>query len=171
MANIALNKPSGGQLILSPEDGTSTETVTIPSVGVGKVLQMVQTSGFNTEATGTSNNWMNSNIVLSITPTRADSKIVIATQAWCSANNAYSGIRLHLTRNGSTIVNTLSLSEFYIQNSVYWEGQLPFTVVDVPNTTSPLEYRIVFSSPNNSSLVRCGVVNRDSYITLMEVAA
>ena len=37
---IALNKPSGGQLILSPEDGTSTETVTIPSVGVGKVLQV-----------------------------------------------------------------------------------------------------------------------------------
>lgn len=34
MANIALNKPSGGQLILSPEDGTSTETVTIPSGGV-----------------------------------------------------------------------------------------------------------------------------------------
>ena len=47
MANIALNKPSGGQLILSPEDGTSTETVTIPSVGVmaadastGKVLNL-----------------------------------------------------------------------------------------------------------------------------------
>ena len=36
MANIALNKPSGGQLILSPEDGTSTETVTIPSDGVMK---------------------------------------------------------------------------------------------------------------------------------------
>ena len=40
MASITLNKPSGGQLTLSPEDGTSNETVTIPSVGVGKVLQM-----------------------------------------------------------------------------------------------------------------------------------
>ena len=49
MANIALNKPSGGQLILSPEDGTSTETVSIPAAGIrsatkesGEVLQIVQ---------------------------------------------------------------------------------------------------------------------------------
>ena len=34
MAQIALNKPSGGQMILAPEDGTSSETITIPSTGV-----------------------------------------------------------------------------------------------------------------------------------------
>ena len=44
MAEITLNKPSGGQLTIAPEDGTSTETVTIPSVGVGKVLQVATTA-------------------------------------------------------------------------------------------------------------------------------
>lgn len=33
MGSIALNKPSGGQTIIAPEDGTSTETITIPSGG------------------------------------------------------------------------------------------------------------------------------------------
>jgi hypothetical protein len=46
MGNITLNKTSGGQMTIAPEDGTSNETVTIPSVGVmaadvptGKILQ------------------------------------------------------------------------------------------------------------------------------------
>lgn len=39
MGSITLNKPSGGQLTIAPEDGATNETVTIPSVGVGKVLQ------------------------------------------------------------------------------------------------------------------------------------
>ena len=52
MGSITLNKPSGGQLTLSPEDGATNETVTIPSVGVGKVLQ-VATKTFSTTSVAT----------------------------------------------------------------------------------------------------------------------
>lgn len=42
MASIVLNKPSGGQMTIQPEDGTSSEVVTIPSGGIsgGKVLNV-----------------------------------------------------------------------------------------------------------------------------------
>jgi hypothetical protein len=58
MAQIALNKPSGGQLLIQPEDGTSTETVTIPSVGVGKVLQVVSLKDNTATNITTSNAWV-----------------------------------------------------------------------------------------------------------------
>ena len=55
MANITLNKPSGGQLTLAPQDGTSSETVTVPSGGIGKVLQ-VKTAVFTTPNVSSSSN-------------------------------------------------------------------------------------------------------------------
>jgi hypothetical protein len=79
MANIALNKPSGGQLILSPEDGTSTETVTIPSSGnMGKVLQ-VQTAQYN-GIISASGDW--DIISLNITPVKSTSLFLIT---FCSS--------------------------------------------------------------------------------------
>jgi hypothetical protein len=54
MAQIALNKPSGGQLILAPEDGTSSETITIPARGVdGKLVNQYVTKS-STYTHGTS---------------------------------------------------------------------------------------------------------------------
>jgi len=76
MANIALNKPSGGQLILSPEDGTSTETVTIPSVGVGKVLQ-TKTNQYTTNYSSSSSSWVKTHISLDFTPIASDSTIIL----------------------------------------------------------------------------------------------
>lgn len=39
MGSITLNKPSGGQLTLSPEDGTTNETVTVSSIPGNRILQ------------------------------------------------------------------------------------------------------------------------------------
>jgi hypothetical protein len=43
MASITLNKPSGGAMTITAEDGTSTETVTIPASGVGSAPPTIQT--------------------------------------------------------------------------------------------------------------------------------
>lgn len=58
MGSITLNKPSGGQLTLSPEDGATNETVTIPSVGVGKVLQVVKVGDNAQTNVTTSGGWV-----------------------------------------------------------------------------------------------------------------
>ena len=101
MANIALNKPSGGQLILSPEDGTSTETVTIPSVGVGKVLQVVHGDDYADSTV----NYINASVFYGVTSVQltrmsATSKFVVvvnstiyrpATSGWHSIGYRING--------------------------------------------------------------------------------
>jgi hypothetical protein len=62
-------------LTLSPEDGTSNETVTIPSVGVGKVLQVVNVP-YNIQLQTTSTGWSNA-ISGSITPKSATSRLYV----------------------------------------------------------------------------------------------
>jgi hypothetical protein len=82
MANIALNKPSGGQLILSPEDGTSTETVSIPAAGVmsanattGKVLQVVNNTSYDTQTSLSAGSA--ASLSVSLTRKAADSYFII----------------------------------------------------------------------------------------------
>ena len=59
MASITLNKPSGGAMTITAEDGTSTETVTIPAAGFGSgapegisVTKMYTASGTWTKPEG-----------------------------------------------------------------------------------------------------------------------
>jgi hypothetical protein len=82
MGSITLNKPSGGQLTISPEDGTSNETVTIPSVGVGKVLQVVTSSTTAGGATNGSSPAYNAGYNLfatPFTPKSSNSTIIVQT--------------------------------------------------------------------------------------------
>lgn len=87
MGNITLNKASGGQLTLAPEDGTTTETVTIPSFGVGKVLQ-VKEAGWDSSTATTISGYTNT-VLLTISLTvQANSKVV----AWfCSGQTDGNG--------------------------------------------------------------------------------
>lgn len=50
---IALNKASGGQMIIAPQDGTTSETIVLPTGGVGKIRQ-VKTGIFTSSAGNTS---------------------------------------------------------------------------------------------------------------------
>ena len=165
MANIALNKPSGGQLILSPEDGTSTETVTIPSVGVGKVLQVVEakmTYGVTTSAAQATL------VEASITPSSTSSKIIIAASTGFADNlTAGRDMYLRVLRGGSsgTMLNLYNST----QTQYFWcdsRAQVPTSVylVDSPATTSSTTYGVYAYAPVS------GVVNGCSLI-LMEVAA
>jgi hypothetical protein len=107
MANIALNKPSGGQLILSPEDGTSTETVTIPSDGVmkGAVVNTwsVVKNTRTVQSNGT-NAWYNvSDMSLTIQPTYADSTLLVTLNInWAvgSVGSSASSAYLRILRDG-----------------------------------------------------------------------
>jgi len=98
MGQITLNKPSGGQLTLSPEDGTSTETVTIPSVGVGKVLQTAisQLPVTSTPST-TSSLWVQSGFNCSIIPKAIGSTLLIfmSYTAGTSTGSPYIGIGIN----------------------------------------------------------------------------
>ena len=196
---IALNKPSGGQLILSPEDGTSTETVSIPAAGVmaadvatGKILQVVQTQSQSVETiTGTSFTTLNT-LTTSITPTSADSKIlVIVNINYSATSNAYPAYKIK--RDGETNVGVPAENGTGIEctfgsyvpqsTSMQYRMELAsYQILDTPNTTNSVEYSVKVSPMRTSShtyqmnrSITTGDDNQfqrtTSTMTLMEVAA
>ena len=174
MANIALNKPSGGQLILSPEDGTSTETVTIPSVGVGKVLQVVNhVNSLNQGISSGSGVFVATNTAATITPLRSDSKIVVFVAQSYFHDGTSEGTGFRLFRD-STPLNIaqggFSASYNGIYNRVH--GYTPLNWVDTPNTTNPITYT-VYAARWGSAAVELQYANDQSpsTIIIMEVAA
>lgn len=102
MAQITLNKPSGGQLTIAPEDGTSTETITIPSVGVGKVLQVVS-ANFTNQLSGSGSFDV---LSVNITPTNSTSKFFISFSGSVGVSGDAYDWGLRVKSNG-TVVNAL----------------------------------------------------------------
>jgi hypothetical protein len=100
--SITLNKASGGQLTIAPEDGTSTETVTIPSVGVGKVLQVVRptalTSALQTTSTSPITLWEKT-----VTPMSTNSVFYVIS-SWNTRNPLYMNAQI----NGANVNNASS---------------------------------------------------------------
>jgi hypothetical protein len=168
MANIALNKPSGGQLILSPEDGTSTETVTIPSVGVGKVLQVVQAKGSTGRQIYTSSSYLTI-LSASITPSSATSKILVSVHSSATrTSNGYINSRIYCSTNG-TMPLAIDTQTAYLAGSTaeHSVGSISGEALDSPNTASAITYELQVAIANGASMF----VDGQPVITLMEVAA
>lgn len=180
MGSITLNKPSGGQLTLSPEDGATNETVTIPSVGVGKVLQVVE--GFNGTYQGFNgtSGWLD--LTATITPLSATSRILVMVHidgTTTTDNDLGSYGNFQLYRN-----HRQAPTETLIRNFGYpkgWDsadnasGTTVYTqVVDSPNTTNATSYDVYWLQRASTAYQE---INRDgpafcvSSIILMEVAA
>lgn len=171
MAQIALKKPSGGELIITPEDGTSTETVTIPSVGVGKVLQVVHATQ-ESEVVIASDTFSNV-MTAQITPLSSSSKILIRVDAQANRNGADNGYGIQILADGVVIATSGSGYVAYDASSAGSRMSSTFQEYHSPNTTSTITYTFQ---------ARCHVAARgqmefsddgvgECYITLMEVAA
>jgi hypothetical protein len=169
MANIALNKPSGGQLILSPEDGTSTETVTIPSVGVGKVLQVVEATSTVTGHSSNSSAWANSSLGANITPTSSTSIIYgyVAGTARVDGGTT-SRITLDIAKDGVRLGNgKCDMSG----NGLNLTAAFNFS--DVAGSTNQINYTVQFVSPSGTWFRFPNDYSATPYakLILMEVAA
>lgn len=176
MASITLNKPSGGQLTLSPEDGTSNETVTIPSVGVGKVLQVVQTV-HTSQLSSTSNSFVATGITASITPQSTTSKIIVMydVQWQIDTTPSSGGLGLQIYRNGSFLIgDDTGYRTAYTQLSAVGDrprGRASFTYLDSPSSTSTQTYELWWATWDAATTYISEGGTTPSTITLMEVAA
>lgn len=176
MANIALNKPSGGQLILSPEDGTSTETVTIPSVGVGKVLQVVSYDD-TTYRNLNSTSFVGTGIKVSITPKEATSKLYVAISlAGFGAHNVAGNTVYTELRKDGVLEKAMDGHFGYNGNSstlVFVNNQSNSFVLD-SGSTATREYEVYWKVYSGGIATlnnyRSGTPSCSS-ITVMEVAA
>ena len=182
MGSITLNKPSGGQLTIAPEDGTSNETVTIPSVGVGKVLQVVNWSVGPT-AVSTAGSWAVSN-----TPTRAltyqvaqytftkkqaNSKVIAVANGHVDiiASGGAGASVVTLFEEDSSIIGSAYMHCQYVYDEPY-----AFTFSgEVTNTALTQTYYLCCHSNNGTSMYfgrTASSLTQNTYnITLMEVAA
>lgn len=172
MANIALNKPSGGQLILSPEDGTSTETVTIPSVGVGKVLQVVTYTKHGQVANSSDTN-IATGLAVTITPKSTTSKLIVTYKASIDTQGGGRAFSSALFRDGNVVIDEQGGGESRMTFS-YSSGRLietaHATFAEDAGSTSSTTYEVYFRSHNNV-LGYFGYASTPQTITVMEVAA
>jgi len=108
MGNITLNKPSGGQLTIAPEDGTSNETVSIPSVGVGKVIKVTQSNNIETANTtlGTAWTFAEASTNLRFSFTLASTNPLIKVTWVCNleadGSNDRPFVRFYISKNGGS---------------------------------------------------------------------
>jgi hypothetical protein len=176
MASITLNKPSGGQLTISPEDGTSTETVTIPSVGVGKVLQVVNaTNATQIAKSGTVSGEHDLSLSASITPMSSTSKILIfiSYQTWIQGSTNTTLYGHHRIKKDGNIISDGQSAETVagIVGELGW--RLNHNWVDIANTTNATTYSVHYfhDSPATVNNLVFHRNNSPATLILMEVAA
>lgn len=117
----------------------------------GHVIQVVQGTEQSDVYTVTTNTFTDTLISTSITPVSSNSKVLIIA-SWTGNSRNQSGGEAYgevqVTRNNSAIYNPSSLYPFnpYIgvsgASEVDWWGNLSFTYIDSPSSTSSLTYKL-----------------------------
>lgn len=148
----------------------AVESLDLPA---GTILQVISGSTSSQVANGASA-FADTGLTATITPKSATSNIlVIVNQNGVQKNtgDASLSVGLRLMRNATNIA-TFATTLLQTSTALLQTGAAGVTVLDSPNTTSPVVYKTQFSSTPNFGTVYVqagsGVV---STITLMEVAA
>jgi hypothetical protein len=136
----------------------------------GSVLQVVY--GSHSGSLGSTNSTpTDTGLTATITPRFATSKVLVITyQCGSGRNAAADALFAQLLRGGTTIAqqNRFSLTD---TNSVSQFGDLVFSVLDSPATTSATTYKVQANRNGSSGVGYVNVDNNLTTITLMEIAA
>ena len=164
-------------------------TVYIP----GHVIQVVQAVKTDTYATTPGAVWADiSDLSISITPSKATSKILVIVDLKAAGTAGSSVVRSRLLRDSTPIYvgnaagsRPQVLGQYYgggASGDIYFMAQIGGTYLDSPSTTSQITYKLQIGGDSTSSTVYVNRTqsNRDtayydgqasSSITLMEIAA
>jgi len=161
---LELNGTTGVSLV---QDGVITDA----NLPAGSVLQVVQGTT-STSATTTGSTYIDTNLSASITPSSADSKVlVVVTQ-----DSAIFGNSTGDTFNAIGLLRDATLlKEAKIgtkNNSATVEAVMSTTGIvylDSPNTTSSVTYKTQLKATSGTAFVQYSSFN-DSQIVLMEIA-
>ena len=166
------SNPASDRTLKLPSDGDGTILTTNSSVG--KILQFLSVRKTDVFTT-TSESFVDvTGLTLSITPSSASNKIFVFYSAYLASNGADFGCVSKLVRDSTDL-------EFgYNQTNPVQSGTGGTTVnqlLDTPNTTSSVTYKIQLRSHSTNHTARIvaggngGTDVPESVITLMEVAA
>lgn len=176
MGSIRVNGSTSGSVTLNAPATGSDVSLTLPTLGFGKVLQIVQGS-LSTVATSTSSTYADTGLSASITPSATTSKVlVIVNHNGCSKSLSNTALQLRLLRGASVISMIEGFAGYNGGTGTNAIGSINFIWLDSPASTSSLTYKTQFASSANASNVRVNDYvssNGDSVstLTLIEVSA
>ena len=181
-----LGVANGGTGLASGTSGqflkfTGTTTVASSALGdVGKVLQVVSTSGAN--VTSTSSTSFSTNMTVSITPSAATSKVLVLhappSAVYLSNNSNYGHTAVFRETGGSDTNITTNghngtWGVYRLSTGTYMSGSA-IEILDSPNTTASIDYKIRVKVDNASLTMTYGHDASQasmSSLTVMEIGA
>ncbi len=134
--------------------------------GVGKVLQVANFT--NTTSYSTTSSSYQDAFSTTFTPTLAASKVLILCTIDCQKNNTDCHISVRLLRDGATNVGEF-LTLLNTNNTQLIASVQSFNVLDTPNTTSAITYKIQFKVGGTGTAEVNGY-SRKSTLTFLEIA-
>jgi hypothetical protein len=200
MSSLTLLGDTSGSVILQAPAVAGSGTVTLPTTGgtirttttPGTVLQVLQTVMDDNYLYSTNSPIDISGLAATITPTTANSKILISCVLHYGQGDSSDGqdyiIRLRIKRNGTLLSYTQDSNRTSGDYAVYKNGNTlnmdvaHFQRLDSPNTTLALTYQIQLSTgvwnlnpvginrPSRFDDADYAVSRARSTITLMEIA-
>jgi hypothetical protein len=143
----------------------------------GSVLQVVSTTKTNTFSTGATSFTDVTGLSVSITPTKATSKILIFCTIPCS-HASFAIARFNLVRGSTNICQPLSASGLGSSKTAYYQNNdlgaaADLHFLDSPATTSSTTYKIQCCTNGGTMFVgqrASGDMDMPSTITVMEIA-
>ena len=150
----------------------TTGTLGTARLPAGSVLQTVHRATSN-QIVSYDTNHVNTDLYATITPFSASSKILVLMNPSMSVNGAGGANATCLVlikRNNGLVHTTYHRNYDYSTYGLYMSIPICLSILDAPNTTSPLTYRLEFAlnAGNNAQLNSDG---GSSSVTLMEIAA
>jgi hypothetical protein len=168
--SITLQEPAVAGTTVLDLPAVSGTVLTTTSPKAGNVIQVVQ----NTTAVGSVNTTSTSyvdltNATATITPSNASNKILVL---WTSyASNSIVGATnvsyFHQVLRTSTVLAENAIAAESGSGGIQAKASMAFSILDAPNTTSAVTYKIQHKTSNASST---GTAN-NGFLTLMEIAA
>ena len=164
-----LNIPDvAGDIVTTGDTGSITGTM-IGSLPAGSVLQVVSFNIATLVNNNTNGATIASGIKNSITPTSANSKILIVCDVSVGKNSTNTYGELWIYRGGSSL-EQMENSLLYTGDAGQNYSRVPITYLDSPATTSSTEYEIYFKKEGTTGEMYINPDGGRSTMTLMEIA-
>ena len=149
--------------------GTIGSTIAKSVLPSGSVLQVVQNSTTVSSVSTTSTSFVDlTNATATITPSDIANKILVLWMSFGSNSLvAATNVRYtHQILRTSTSLASVQLSAESASGGLQISGTISFSILDAPNTTSAVTYKIQHQVTNASST---GTAN-NGFLTLLEIA-
>ena len=167
---IRLNGSTSGYVEIDAPSIANNNTLTLPSFGFGKVLQVVQYT-HNTQVTTSSTSYVTTGLTGSITPSSSTSKVFIFVTMPCrkQTDNIFSGVAIGLFRG--TVSGTKINEQLFYAAGANAAGSISMAYLDSPNTSSSQTYTVGVTTGSSLTTVDSCSDGRGSTLVLVEVAA